>query len=122
LIEACAGNMEEGDGPAGTARKEAEQELGCRLRDLREIFALYMSPGATSEKLRFFTAEYDPGARTGGGGGLREEGEDIEVLELPLAEAWAMVGRGEIMDAKTVLLLQHLLLARGGEGGAAPEP
>jgi nudix-type nucleoside diphosphatase (YffH/AdpP family) len=122
LVEACAGNVEEGDDPAETARKEAEQEMGCGLRGLREVLALYVSPGATAEKLHFFTAEYDPGGRSGGGGGLREEGEDIEILELPLAEAWAMVGRGEIVDAKTVLLLQHLLLARGGPGGALTQP
>jgi nudix-type nucleoside diphosphatase (YffH/AdpP family) len=121
LVEACAGNIEEGDDPAGTARKEAEEEMGCGLRELREVFALYMSPGVTAEKLHFFIAEYEPGGRSGEGGGLREEGEDIEVLELPLAEAWAMVGRGEIVDAKTVLLLQHLMLARG-PGAAAPPP
>ena len=112
LVEACAGNVEGGDAPAETARKEAEQEMGCRLHALREVFTLYMSPGATAEKLHLFTAEYTPGERSGAGGGLREEGEEIEILELPLAEAWAMVGRGEIVDAKTVLLLQHLLLAR----------
>ena len=122
LIEACAGNIEPGDDAAETARKEAEQEMGCRLRDLREVFTLYMSPGVTAEKLHFFTAEYDPGGRSGEGGGLREEGEDIEVLELPLAEAWTMVGRGEIVDAKTVLLLQHLLLAQGGPSAAPPQP
>ena len=112
LIEACAGNVEPGDSPAETARKEAEQEMGYRLRNLREVFTLYMSPGATAEKLHLFVAEYDPDDRAGAGGGLREEGEEIEVLELPLDEAWAMVGRGEIVDAKAVLLLQHLLLGR----------
>lgn len=121
LVEACAGNVEGGDGPAETARKEADQEMGCRLRELREVFALYMSPGVTAEKLHFFLAEYDSEGRSGGGGGLREEGEDIEVLEMPLAEAWAMVGRGEIVDAKTVLLLQHLMLVRG-PGAASPPP
>lgn len=114
LIEACAGNVEGDDAPADTAREEAEQEMGCALRELREVFALYVSPGATAEKLHLFTAEYDAATRSGAGGGLREEGEEIETLELPLAEAWAMVGRGEIVDAKTVLLLQHLLLARHG--------
>ena len=118
LVEACAGNVEAGDDPAETARKEAEQEMGCALQGLREVFTLYMSPGATAEKLHLFTAEYGPGERSGAGGGLPEEGEEIEVLELPLAEAWAMVGRGEIVDAKTVLLLQHLLLA----GADAPAP
>jgi len=69
------------------------------------------SPGASAEKLHLFLAEYDPSERIGPGGGLREEGEEIEILELPLARAWAMMEAGQIMDAKTVLLLQHLLLA-----------
>ena len=121
LVEACAGNIEEGDDAAETARKEAEQEMGCRLRALRPVFTLYMSPGATAEKLHLFTAEYGPGERSGAGGGLREEGGEIEVLEMPLAAAWAMVGRGEIVDAKTVLLLQHLLLTRP-HGPSLKEP
>ena len=68
-----------------------------------------MSPGATTEKLHFFLAEY--GEQVGKGGGERGEGEDIEILELPLTEAWQMVKLGEIVDAKTVLLLQHARLA-----------
>ena len=110
LIEACAGRVEPGDDPAETARKEAEQETGYQVRDLRKVFELYMSPGATAEKLHLYLATYDAGERGGKGGGLREEGEEIEVLELPLARAWAMVEAGEIVDAKTVLLLQHVRL------------
>ncbi len=67
-----------------------------------------MSPGASAEKLHLYLATYDPGERSGKGGGLREEGEEIEILELPLARAWAMVEAGEIVDAKTVLLLQYV--------------
>jgi nudix-type nucleoside diphosphatase (YffH/AdpP family) len=115
MIEVCAGIVEGDDDPPGAVRKEAQQEMGCNLRELREVFTLYTSPGATTEKLHFFTAAYDPRERSGSGGGLQEEGEDIEVLELPLVEAWAMVGRGEIVDAKTVLLLQHLLLEQRGD-------
>jgi nudix-type nucleoside diphosphatase (YffH/AdpP family) len=111
LVEACAGNIEPGDGGAETVRKEAEQETGYRLRNPRKVFELYASPGACSEKLHLFVAGYDPSDRTGAGGGVREEGEEIEILEMPLAEAWAMVERGAIRDAKTVLLLQHLRLA-----------
>jgi nudix-type nucleoside diphosphatase (YffH/AdpP family) len=111
LIEACAGFVEAGDDPRETARKEAGQETGYRLRNLRNVFELYMSPGASAEKLHLFVAEYDPGERSGTGGGRREEGEDIEIIELPLSRAWAMVKSGEIVDAKTVLLLQHLMLA-----------
>ena len=74
-----------------------------------------------AEMLHASTAEYDPGSRSGAGGGLREEGEDIEVPELPLAEAWVTVGRGEIVDAKTVLLLQHLMSTRA-QGPTPEEP
>lgn len=108
LVEACAGVVESGDDPAATAAREAAEELGCRLRALRRVFTLYPSPGACAERLHLFTAEYRPEDRTGRGGGLAEEGERIEVLELPLAEAWAMVEAGAIMDGKTILLLQHL--------------
>jgi nudix-type nucleoside diphosphatase (YffH/AdpP family) len=110
LVEACAGLVEPGDDAATTIRKEAEQELGCSLAALREVMLVYSSPGVVAEKVHLFAATYDPSRRNGHGGGLAEEGEEIEVLELPLAEAWAMIGRREIIDAKTVLLLQHLRL------------
>jgi hypothetical protein len=71
---------------------------------------LYMSPGASAEKLHLYIAGYDPAERPGEGGGVRKEGEEIEILELPLLDAWRMVRKGEIVDAKTVLLLQHALL------------
>ncbi len=113
LVEACAGMVEPGDAPAETVRKEAEQEMGYRLRDIRKVFELYMSPGASAEKLHLFVAGYGPGDRVGMGGGVAGEGERIELLELPLAHAWAMVTTGEINDAKTVLLLQHARLNGG---------
>jgi hypothetical protein len=49
---------------------------------------------------------------------LREEGEEIEMIETPLAKTWAMVEGGVIVDARTVLLLHHLMLARSGAGAA----
>ena len=85
------------------------QELGTSLGDLQEVMVVYSSPGVVAEKVHLFSATYNPSRRSGPGGGLAEEGEEIEVLELPLDKAWAMVKRREIMDAKTVLLLQHLL-------------
>lgn len=117
LIEACAGKVEPGEDPAETVRREAEQEIGYRLRDLSQVFALYMSPGCLTEKLHLFLAEYDPADRCGPGGGAPEEGEEIECLELPLGHAWAMVESGGILDAKTVLLLQQAMLAHGRGAG-----
>ncbi|MBK1657338.1 NUDIX domain-containing protein [Paracraurococcus ruber] len=112
LLEACAGMVDPGETPEQTIRKEARQELGLELAAVQEVMAAYSSPGVVQEVVHLFAADYDPADRTGTGGGLAEEGEEIEVVELPLAEAWALVGRREIMDAKTILLLQHLLLRR----------
>ncbi len=110
LVEACAGLLD-GDDPETCIRREAEEETGFRIRTPKKIFEAYMSPGSVTEKLHFFVAEYEAADRLGEGGGHPQEGEDIEVLELPLAEALAMVGDGRIADAKTIMLLQHAALA-----------
>lgn len=112
LIEACAGVIDNDDDPADTVRREAEEELGYRIRNVTSQFALYTSPGACTETLHLFLADYTPADRIGAGGGLAGEGERIEILECPLDVAWAMVASGEIRDAKTVLLLQQARLQR----------
>ena len=109
LIEACAGLLD-GDDPETCICREAEEETGYRIRRPRKVFEAYMSPGSVTEKLHFFVAEYEAADRLGEGGGHPEEGEDIEVLELPLAEALSMVRDGRIADAKTIMLLQHAAL------------
>jgi nudix-type nucleoside diphosphatase (YffH/AdpP family) len=109
LIEACAGLLDDND-PETCIRLETEQELGYRLGAVRKIYDIYMSPGSVTERLSFFTAEYSPNDRVSDGGGDPGEGEDIEVLEMTLAEAMALVERGGIIDAKTVMLVQHLAL------------
>jgi nudix-type nucleoside diphosphatase (YffH/AdpP family) len=91
-------------------RAEAEEETGYRLGDIRKIFEAFMSPGSVTEKLHFFVAEYEPGMKVGSGGGNASEGEDIEVLEMPIDQATAMVGDGRIVDAKTIMLLQYAAL------------
>jgi nudix-type nucleoside diphosphatase (YffH/AdpP family) len=109
LIEAAAGLLDNAS-PEDRIRAEAEEEIGYRLRGVRKVFECFMSPGSVTEKLHFFVAEYDPSMRIGAGGGVAEEGEDIDVLELPLGEALAMIDSGKICDAKTVMLLQHAAL------------
>ncbi len=106
LIEAVAGLLDERT-PEDAIRHEAEEEAGCRIAQPRRVFEAFMSPGSVTERLVFFVAEYSYSDRTAGGGGVVAEGEDIEVLELTLDEALAMVGDGRIMDAKTVMLLQY---------------
>lgn len=109
LIEAPAGLLDQAT-PEARIRAEAEEETGYRVGAVRKIFEAFMSPGSVTEKLYFFVAEYDASAKTGGGGGIASEGEDIEVLELPFAAALRMIESGEIADGKTIMLLQHAAL------------
>ena len=109
LIEVVAGKLD-GDHPVTTAKKEAEEESGYRVHDVELVLSAYMSPGSVTEKLSLFLAEYDAGSKVSAGGGLEHEGEDIEVLELGIDEALAMIETGEIADAKTIMLLQHVRL------------
>ena len=105
LVEAAAGLLDDDD-PTTAITREAEEETGYRIRDARPVFELFMSPGSVTERVSFFVAEYTPNDRVDDGGGLDDEGEDIEVIEIGLDEAVEQVADGRIVDGKTVLLLQ----------------
>jgi nudix-type nucleoside diphosphatase (YffH/AdpP family) len=109
LIETAAGLLDNAS-PENRIRAEAEEETGYRLHEVHKVFEAYMSPGAVTEKLHFFVAEYEPDMKIGSGGGIADEGEDIEVLELSIDEALAMIADGRIADAKTIMLLQYAAL------------
>jgi nudix-type nucleoside diphosphatase (YffH/AdpP family) len=109
LIEVPAGLLDQAS-PEERIKAEAEEEAGFRVQHVRKVFEAFMSPGSVTERLHFFVAEYDPASRVGHGGGLEEEGEDIEVFEPRFEEAMAMIERGEIVDGKTIMLLQYAAL------------
>ncbi|WP_316232577.1 NUDIX domain-containing protein [Bradyrhizobium sp. SZCCHNPS2010] len=109
LIEAAAGLLDDAT-PEERIRLEAEEETGYRLHDVKFVFEAFMSPGAVTEKIHFFVAEYEPQMRVSAGGGLAHEGEEIEVLQLSIEDALAMISDGRIVDAKTIMLLQHAAL------------
>ena len=109
LIEAAAGLLD-GESPENRIRLEVEEELGLRLQDVRKVFACFMSPGSVTEQLHFFVGQYDASMRLGAGGGARDEGEDIEVMELAVDEALQMIQDGRICDGKTVMLIQYAAL------------
>lgn len=110
FVEAAAGLLD-ADDPDTAIRREAAEELGVRIGVLEHVFDAYMSPGSVTERLHFYAAPYTPADRTGAGGGLPEDGEDIEVLELPFAESLTMIADGRIADAKTIMLLQWAALS-----------
>jgi nudix-type nucleoside diphosphatase (YffH/AdpP family) len=109
LIEAVAGVLDNAT-PETRIRAEAAEEIGYRLGEVRKIFEAFTSPGAVTEKLHFFVSEYETKMRVSSGGGIADEGEEIEVLELPIDEALAMIDDGRIVDAKTIMLLQYAAL------------
>ncbi|GJI95413.1 hypothetical protein RugamoR57_21310 [Duganella caerulea] len=109
LIEAAAGLLDQAS-PEERIKAEVEEETGYRVGEVRKVFEAFMSPGSVTERLYFFVAEYEPASRIGSGGGIEEEGEDIEVLELTMAEAMQMMADGRIADGKTIMLLQYAAL------------
>jgi GDP-mannose pyrophosphatase NudK len=106
-LEVCAGLLD-GNDPATCAAREAEEELGYRLANLRQVAQTFMTPGAVTEELTMFLAEYSEASQVSAGGGHAAEHEDIEVVEMPFAELLAMVLDQRIIDAKTVMLTLFL--------------
>ena len=111
LIEACAGLLDDDD-PETAIRREVREETGVEVGEVRTLFTAYMSPGSVTERLYFYYASYTSNQRRNEGGGIVDEGEDIEVVELEVDQALAMVRSGEIVDAKTIMLLQWLAIER----------
>lgn len=109
LIEAAAGLLDNAS-PETRIVAEAEEETGYRVQHIEKVMEAFMSPGSVTEKLYFFIAEYADDDRQSKGGGLADEGEDIEVLEWPLTQALSAIRSGEIMDAKTIMLLQYVAM------------
>lgn len=111
MLEVPAG-LTDGDRPDEAVRREAMEETGYAVSEVRYLFDTYASPGTLTEKVSLFYARADLGEKAGKGGGLETEGEDIEVITLPLDKAFAMIASGEITDAKTIILLQWAMLNR----------
>jgi nudix-type nucleoside diphosphatase (YffH/AdpP family) len=109
LIEACAGLLED-ETPEEAVKREITEETGYELKEVKKIFEAYMTPGAYTELLYFFIAEYESKQKINEGGGLVEEQEEIEILEIDFDKAYKMIQTGEIKDAKTILLLQYARL------------
>ena len=109
MIEVCAGLLD-GDDPETCALREAEEELGFQLHNLQFVCDAFASPGAVTERVSLFVGNYAPADKISHGGGVDAEGEDIEVIELSLATAYRMIAMGVIVDAKTIILLQHAMM------------
>jgi nudix-type nucleoside diphosphatase (YffH/AdpP family) len=110
LIETAAGLLDDQD-PETAIRREAQEELGVIVGDLEHIYDVYMSPGSVTERLHFYAAPYSAATRRGAGGGVADEGEEIEVVEIEIDAALRMIGDGRIADGKTIMLIYWALLS-----------
>lgn len=106
-IEACAGAIDNNDDPLETIIRETEEEVGYKIKNAKQVLTAYTSPGALTEKMYLFVAEYNDTMKINNGGGLDSENEEIEVLEMSFSEAISMIENEAIIDAKTIMLLQH---------------
>lgn len=106
-IEVCAGAIDNNDNPLETVLRETEEEVGYNIKKAKQVLTAYTSPGALTEKMYLFVAEYNDAMKSNEGGGLEIENEEIEVLEMPFSMAIEMMNKGEIIDAKTIMLLQY---------------
>ena len=109
LVEVAAGLLDDDD-PVTAVRRETAEELGVEVGEVEHVLDVWTSPGSVTERLHLFAAPYTAASRTGPGGGLADDGEDIEVVELDVDDALDQVATGQIADAKTVLLLQWAVL------------
>ncbi|MGB3776040.1 MAG: GDP-mannose pyrophosphatase NudK [Leeuwenhoekiella sp.] len=111
LIETCAGLLDQ-DNAEDCIKRETEEETGYMISHVKKVFEAYMSPGSVTEIIHFFIAEYTPSMKVSRGGGATDEQEEIEVLELEIDRAVAMIENGEIKDGKTIMQLQYIQLKK----------
>jgi len=106
MIEVCAGLLD-GDDPLTCIIKEAEEETGYKIQSASKVLEVFSTPGAVTEIIHYFVAEYNSKMKVSGGGGKKDETEEIEVLEIDFNRALSMIEEGKINDAKTIILLQY---------------
>ncbi|GAA3640877.1 NUDIX domain-containing protein [Flavivirga jejuensis] len=109
LVEICAGMLDK-DNPKACIIRETEEEVGYRIKEIQKVYEAYSSPGVMTEKMHFFIGEYTDAMKVNDGGGLDSEHEDIDVLEMSFSEAVNMLNTGEIVDTRTIVLLQYAMI------------
>ncbi|MGU3392501.1 ADP-ribose pyrophosphatase [Sphingomonas sp. M1A8_2b] len=111
VLEVIAGRLDDAD-PATRIRAEAMEEAGVELGALEHVVCLWTMPSISTERLDLFLAPYTMADRTGQGGGCDDEHENIMVHELPLARLAQDADNGQLLDGKTLILVQTLRLRR----------
>jgi ADP-ribose pyrophosphatase len=110
VLEVPAGVVEDGEDPIETMRRELVEELGYEATHIELIAGFYVSPGGSSERVFLYYAEVAESGRVSDGGGVVAEGEDITIESYTLDELVARMDSGDIVDAKTLIGIQWLVI------------
>jgi nudix-type nucleoside diphosphatase (YffH/AdpP family) len=108
LVEVVGGAIDENESPEASVIRETEEEVGYRIKEVKKVATVFLSPGLMKEQAYLFVAPYNDTDKVDKGGGLKSENEEIEVIETSFLAALKMIETGEIIDARTILLLQYL--------------
>lgn len=111
-IEVVGGAIDENESPEKAAIRETEEEVGYKIDKVHRISTVFLSPGIVNEKVHLFIGEYASKDKTHNGGGVEDENEEIEVLETDFFDALKMIETEEIIDARTIMLLQYLQIKK----------
>lgn len=111
LLEIVAGMIESGEAPEDVARREAEEEAGCRVEQLIHICDYLVSPGGTSEQISLYCGRVNSDG-VEGIHGLDEEQEDIHVRTIPFSLVWEWFEQGHLNSASPIIALQWLAMHR----------
>ena len=110
LTETCAGLIDKNETPEDTIKREINEETGYAVTQVEKVYQAYSSAGSLTELIYLYVAPYTKAQKVSEGGGLKKEAEEVEVMEMPFSQAIAMLEKGEIQDAKTIILLQYAQL------------
>lgn len=107
-IEVCGGAIDKGELPETTVIRETKEEVGYHITEIKKVCTTFLSPGLMKEQVHLYVAAYKDEDKLEKGGGLASENEEIEVLEISFLEALKLIENDEIIDARTIMLLQYL--------------
>ena len=106
-IEVCGGSIDENESPEISVIRETKEEIGYNISQLKKVNTVFLSPGLMREQVHLYVAKYKDEDKIDRGGGLLIEDEEIEVLEILFIDALKMIKIEEIIDARTIMLLQY---------------
>ena len=107
-IELVGGAIDKNESPEIAVIRETEEEVGYKISKVKRVSTVFLSPGIVNEKVHLFVGQYSDENKTKNGGGVAAENEEIEVLETDFSKALQMIENEEIIDARTIMLLQYI--------------